>query len=132
MTLAASSAISYASRMTWDIRGKRVLVTGATSGIGLEAARSLAQQGANVVLVGRDAAKTARCLEEVRKGTPSAEVTSLLCDFSRQADVRRLAYDVLHRFDRLDVVVNNAGGVFRQRTVTEDGIEATFTVNHLG
>jgi NAD(P)-dependent dehydrogenase (short-subunit alcohol dehydrogenase family) len=118
--------------MSWDIRGKRVLVTGATSGIGLEAAHSLAQQGANVVLVGRDAAKTARCLDEVRKGARSAEVTSLLCDFSRQADVRRLAYDVLHRFDRLDVLVNNAGGVFRRRTMTEDGIEATFAVNHLG
>ena len=83
-----------------------MLVTGATSGIGLEAARSLAQQGANVVLVGRDAAKTTRCLEEVRKGTPSAEVTSLLGDFSRQADVRRLAYDVLHRFDRLTAELN--------------------------
>ena len=118
--------------MSWDIRGKRVLVTGATSGIGFEVARSLAQQGANVVLVGRDSAKTARCVDEVRRASPSAEVTSLLCDFSRQADVRRLAYDVLHRFDRLDVLVNNAGGVFRQRTITEDGIEATFAVDHLG
>jgi NAD(P)-dependent dehydrogenase (short-subunit alcohol dehydrogenase family) len=109
-----------------------VLLTGATSGIGFEAVRSLAQQGAKVVLVGRDAAKTERCVEEVRKAAPSAEVTSLLCDFSRQADVRRLAYDVLQRFDRLDVLVNNAGGVFPQRTVTEDGIEATFAVDHLG
>jgi NAD(P)-dependent dehydrogenase (short-subunit alcohol dehydrogenase family) len=118
--------------MSWDIRGKRVLVTGATSGIGFEAARMLAQRGATVVMVGRDAAKTARCVEEVRKGAAGAEVTSLLCDFSRQADVRRLAYDVLQRFDRLDVLVNNAGGVFLNRTLTEDGIEATFAVNHLG
>jgi retinol dehydrogenase-14 len=120
------------ARMAWDIRGKRVLVTGATSGIGLAAARSVAKQGAKVVMVGRDAAKTARCLEEVRAAAPGAEVTSLLCDFSRQAEVRRVADEVLRRFDRLDVLVNNAGTVFKDRTVTEDGIEATFAVNHLG
>ena len=118
--------------MSWDIRGKRVLVTGATSGIGLEAARSLAKQGAKVVLVGRDAAKTARCLEDVRAGAPGAEASSLLCDFSRQAEVRRLADEVLRRYDRLDVLVNNAGTVFKKRTLTEAGIEATFAVNHLG
>ncbi len=118
--------------MIWDIRGKRVCVTGATSGIGLEAARSLARQGAKVVMVGRDAAKTARCLEEVRGGAPGAEVSSLLCDFSQQAEVRRLADEFLRRFDRLDVLVNNAGTVFKDRTLTKDGIEATFAVNHLG
>ena len=121
-----------APTMTWDIRGKRVLVTGATNGIGLEAARSLARQGDKVVLVGRDAAKTARCLADVRASAPGAEVSSVLCDFSRQKEVRRLAEEVLRRFDRLDVLVNNAGTVFKNRTLTEDGIEATFAVNHLG
>src|SRR5437868_11209789 len=118
--------------MTWDIRGNRVLVTGATSGIGLEAARTLARQGARVVIVGRDAAKTGRCLEEIRTSAPGAELSSLLCDFSRQTEVRRLADDILQRYDRLDVLVNNAGTVFKARTMTQDGIEATFAVNHLG
>ena len=85
-----------------------------------------------MVLVGRDAAKTARCLADVRASAPGAEVSSLLCDFSRQKEVRRLAEEVLRRFDRLDVLVNNAGTVFKNRTLTEDGIEATFAVNHLG
>ncbi len=129
--MVAGTALWLAA-MTWDIRGKRVLVTGATSGIGLEAARSLAEQGAKVVLVGRDAAKTARCLDDVRASAPGAEVSSLLCDFLRQAEVRRLADEVLRRYDRLDVLVNNAGTVFKKRTLTEEGIEATFAVNHLG
>ena len=116
----------------WDIRGKRVLITGATSGIGLEASRSLARQGAKVVMVGRDGAKTARCLEQVRAGAPGAEVTSLLCDFSRQDDVRRFAAEALRRFDRIDVLVNNAGTVLNDRTLTKEGIETTFAVNHLG
>jgi NAD(P)-dependent dehydrogenase (short-subunit alcohol dehydrogenase family) len=120
------------STNAWDVRGKRVLITGATSGIGLEAARNLARQGAKVVMVGRDAAKTARCLEQVRAAAPGSEATSLLCDFSRQDDVRRFAEEVLRRFDRIDVLVNNAGTVLNERTMTKEGIETTFAVNHLG
>jgi NAD(P)-dependent dehydrogenase (short-subunit alcohol dehydrogenase family) len=116
----------------WDISGKTVLVTGATSGIGLEASVKLARAGARVVMVGRDARKTAACVADVKTRAGRGEVASLLCDFSSQADIRRLAETFRAGHSRLDVLVNNAGTVFAKRTMTADGIEATFAVNHLG
>jgi retinol dehydrogenase-14 len=118
--------------MAWDIRGKNVLVTGATSGIGLEASVELARRGARVVLVGRDPGRTEAALKDVIARSGSAEVSHLLCDFSSQADIRRLAESVLASHDRLDVLINNAGGVNKTRRFTVDGIETTFAVNHLG
>jgi NAD(P)-dependent dehydrogenase (short-subunit alcohol dehydrogenase family) len=118
--------------VAWDIRGKTVLLTGATSGIGLEASVALARQGARVVMVGRNEVKTAAAVADVSARSGSKEVSSLLCDFSSQASVRALAEAVRSRVDRLDVLVNNAGGVNKARQVTVDGIEATFAVNHLG
>ena len=118
--------------MAWDIRGKTVLLTGATSGIGLEASVALARQGARVVMVGRNQAKTEAALADVSARSGSKEVSYLLADFASQASVRALADAVRSRVDRLDVLVNNAGGVNKARTVTADGIETTFAVNHLG
>jgi retinol dehydrogenase-14 len=114
------------------VRGKNILVTGATSGIGLEASVELARRGARVVLVGRDPGRTEAAVASVKARSGSAEVSHLLCDFSSQASIRRLAGEVLAHHDRLDVLVNNAGGVNKKRTVTVDGIETTFAVNHLG
>lgn len=118
--------------MPWDVRDKTVLVTGASSGIGLALALALARKGARVSLVGRDPRRTETALSYVANQSGSNTVSSFLCDFSSQADIRRLAESVLARHERLDVLVNNAGGVHKKRVVTEDGIEATFAVNHLG
>ena len=109
-----------------------MMVTGATGGIGLEASVQLARTGARVVLVGRDSAKLDAARADVQGRGNSDTVDTLLCDFASQASVRALAKTVLERYDRLDVLVNNAGTVYANRTVTEDGIEATFAVNHLG
>jgi NAD(P)-dependent dehydrogenase (short-subunit alcohol dehydrogenase family) len=114
------------------MHGKTVLITGATNGIGLEAAVELARAGARVVMVGRDPVRTGEAAAAVMARSGSADVSHLLCDFSSQAAIRTLAEAVLTRFDRLDVLVNNAGGVNKTRRLTVDGIEMTFAVNHLG
>ncbi len=111
---------------------KTILLTGATSGIGYEAAIVLAREGHRVVMVGRDAQKTARCVLEVQSKSGSQHVESLLGDFSSQQSIRALAAAFRAKHDRLDVLINNAGAVFDTRSVTVDGIESTFATNHLG
>jgi NAD(P)-dependent dehydrogenase (short-subunit alcohol dehydrogenase family) len=118
--------------MAWDVRDKTVLITGATSGIGFEASLSLARRGARVVMVGRDGSRTASAEARVEAGSGSKQVSSLLCDFSSQAAIRELAAAVRSACPRLDVLVNNAGGVNKARRLTANGIESTFAVNHLG
>jgi NAD(P)-dependent dehydrogenase (short-subunit alcohol dehydrogenase family) len=118
--------------MAWDVAGKTVLVTGATSGLGLEASTQLARMGAHVVMVGRDVRRTDEALADVASRSGSREVSRLVCDFSSQASIRGLAEAVRARHDRVHVLVNNAGGVNKTRRVTADGLEMTFAVNHLG
>lgn len=118
--------------MSWDVRGKTVLITGATNGIGLEASVELARRGARLVIVGRDPARTQASLADVIARSGSSQVTHLLCDFSSQASIRELAATFRAGHARLDVLVNNAGGVHKQRRLSVDGIEATFATNHLG
>jgi NAD(P)-dependent dehydrogenase (short-subunit alcohol dehydrogenase family) len=115
-----------------ELKGKTALVTGATSGIGLEAAVALARFGARVAIVGRDPKKTADSLELVKRRSASSDVESFLCDFSSQKSIRAFAESFRQAHKVLHLLVNNAGTVFPHRTVTEDGIEATFAVNHLG
>ncbi len=114
-----------------DLGGKTVLITGATSGIGLKASIALARMGARVVMVGRDPSKTAQKVAEVRAGSGSSIVDSLLCDVASQAQVHALADSFRATYDRLDVLVNNAGTAYARRTLTEDHLEATFAVNYL-
>jgi NAD(P)-dependent dehydrogenase (short-subunit alcohol dehydrogenase family) len=118
--------------MAWDVRGKTVVVTGATSGIGMHAATEIARRGANLVVVGRDAARTEAAVASMKAAAPSVTVDSALCDFSSQRAIRALADELLARLPRIDVLVNNAGSVNQTRRVSEDGLELTFAVNHLG
>ncbi|MEZ4670884.1 MAG: SDR family oxidoreductase [Anaerolineae bacterium] len=113
------------------MRGRTVLVTGGTGGIGKETARALARLGAEVVVVGRDAARGQAAVNELRTSTGTTSVHLLTADLSSLAEVRRLAAAYQERFDKLHVLVNNVAGIFRRRTETVDGLEATFAVGHL-
>lgn len=106
------------------LRGKTVVVTGASDGIGAAAARQLADAGALVVPVGRSPAKTARLADELG-------VEGETADFESLDDVRDLAARLLSRCATIDVLLNNAGGTFAKRVTTVDGHERTFQVNHL-
>jgi len=110
---------------------KTIVITGASDGIGLESASQLAAQGHHLVLVGRNPAKLAAAVERVTTETPTVPVESFVCDFAVLADVRKLATDLLAAYPRIDVLMNNAGTVYDKRTLTVDGYESTFAVNHL-
>jgi NAD(P)-dependent dehydrogenase (short-subunit alcohol dehydrogenase family) len=113
------------------MQGRVCLITGATSGIGLESARALASQGAHVVLVGRDKGRGEAALAEVRRTFPEAKLELLQADLTSLASVRALAEDFQRRHSRLDVLLNNAGLIITERKVTVDGFEATLATNHL-
>lgn len=115
-----------------DLSGKTALVTGASSGIGLEASCVLARRGARVLMVARDQTRGDAARAEVARRSGSDAVDLLMCDFASQAATRALADQVKARVDRLHILVNNAGSVSPKRRMTEDGIEQTFAVNHLG
>lgn len=113
------------------MHGKIVIVTGATSGIGEETARVLAGKGAEVVLISRSQSKLDNTARMIHETTGSEKVATIQADLSSLAGMRGAAEEFLQRYDRLDVLVNNAGGIFYERTESADGFEMTFALNHL-
>jgi len=103
---------------------KVIVITGASDGIGAEAARQLHAKGNTVVVVGRSSEKTKAVADELR-------APRYVADFARLSDVRRLADELRRDFPRIDVLANNAGGIFGEREVTVDGHEKTMQVNYL-
>lgn len=113
------------------MNGKICLVTGATFGIGRETALGLAHQGAQVVVVGRSESRTRTTVEYIKRESGKTHVESFVADLSSTAEVRKLAAAFKAKYPRLDVLVNNAGGIFTERQVTVDGFERTWALNHL-
>jgi NAD(P)-dependent dehydrogenase (short-subunit alcohol dehydrogenase family) len=111
--------------------GKTALVTGGSGGIGLTTALGLAAKGAQLLIVGRDPARGNAALARIRGAVADANVGFIAADLASQAEIRRLATEVTARLPCLDILVNNAGAMFGKRTLSPDGIEMTFALNHL-
>ena len=114
-----------------SLRGRTVVVTGATSGLGQAAASQLAELGARVILVGRNPDKAEATRREIVAATGNDNVAVALADLSLLADVRKLARKLLETEPRIHVLVNNAGVLLNQRTTTAEGNEATLATNLL-
>lgn len=113
-----------------DPKGKVVVITGATSGLGQACAIDLAKRGAHIVVVGRDIARAQETLTEIKKVGGDAEV--VLGDVSTVSGAKSLAAAILQKAPRIDVLINNAGGTFKEESKTSEGIETTFALNTLG
>ena len=111
--------------------GQTVLVTGGTGGIGRATAIGLAAMGARVGITGRDIGRTRAAAADIAAASGNPVVDPFPADMSSQAEVRRLAVEVLAAYPRLDVLVNNVGGFWAHRHVTADGLEHTFALNYL-
>jgi NAD(P)-dependent dehydrogenase (short-subunit alcohol dehydrogenase family) len=117
--------------MPESMRGKVVVITGATSGIGRVAAEKLAAMGARMVLVARDPSRADATLARLREIDQAGNPTVHYADLSRLAEMKRVAAEIAATELRIDVLINNAGAMFGHRQVTADGLEMTFAVNHM-
>ena len=113
------------------MKGKIVVITGATSGIGEVAAQRLAAMGARIVLVARDAARGQRALTRLPSIGAGAPHSIYYGDLSRISETRRVAAEIAATEPRIDVLINNAGALFSSRHVTADNLEETFATNHM-
>jgi NAD(P)-dependent dehydrogenase (short-subunit alcohol dehydrogenase family) len=114
-----------------SIAGKVCLVTGANAGIGRATALGLAKLDATVVMLCRDRERGESARAEIANESGNSNVMLMLCDLSAQKSIREFVANFRDRYDRLDVLINNAGVLMPQRSITEDGLETTFAINHL-
>jgi NAD(P)-dependent dehydrogenase (short-subunit alcohol dehydrogenase family) len=113
------------------LRGKRIVLTGGSRGIGRAASRALVAMGANVSLVVRDRARGEVAASELAAMAGAGALDLFVADLSVMDEVRRVAAEIAKKHERIDVLVNNAGAVFGERAVTKDGLERTFATNHV-
>ena len=114
------------------MKGKICIITGSNSGIGKETAIGLAKMGATIVMVVRDQERGEKARTEIVKQTGNNSVDLMICDLSSMSSIRHFAEGFKRKYDRLDVLINNAGAVFNKRELTPEGFERTLAVNYLG
>jgi NAD(P)-dependent dehydrogenase (short-subunit alcohol dehydrogenase family) len=113
------------------MRGKVVVITGGTSGIGAVAAVALARMGARIILVARDRFRAETTLSRLRDSAPGIAHSVYFADLLRLGEMKRVAAKIADHESRIDVLINNAGALFASRQLTEDGLERTFALNHM-
>lgn len=113
------------------MENKIILITGSTDGIGKQTAIDLANIGHKIIIHGRDKIRVEKTIEEIKRQTGNNNIDSCSADFTSFKQVRKMAEDIKNRFERLDVLINNAGIYMKELILTEDGFETTFQVNHL-
>jgi NAD(P)-dependent dehydrogenase (short-subunit alcohol dehydrogenase family) len=113
------------------MRGKVVVITGGTSGIGAVAALALAKMGARIILVARDKSRAEATLARLRGSAPGIAHSAYFADLLRLDEMKRVAAQIGDHEPRVDVLINNAGALFASRRLTEDGLECTFALNHM-
>ena len=131
MSVSSSARDQKAPPDVESLRNKIVVVTGASSGLGLETAKQLASGGAEVVMVCRNAVRGEQARSWVAEVATGRPPVMMLADLSVQSDVRRVANEISRRYDRVDILINNAGGAFNRREQSVDGIELTWATNHV-
>jgi NAD(P)-dependent dehydrogenase (short-subunit alcohol dehydrogenase family) len=114
-----------------EMDNKICIITGATSGVGLHTAIELAARGARLVLIGRNPARGAEAITAIKRRAPQAEIDVRYADLARLDQVRELGAALNAALPRIDVLINNAGAVFRRRETTAYGLERTFALNHM-
>ncbi len=112
------------------MQNKNVVVTGGNAGIGLATSMALAKQGANIFLVSRNKDKAADAVEAIKQATGNGNIQYLIADLSVQQSIRELNKELRNRLASIDVLINNAGGVFPQFSKSADGLEMTIATNH--
>ncbi|MBV9336506.1 MAG: SDR family NAD(P)-dependent oxidoreductase [Solirubrobacterales bacterium] len=127
----SSSAQDRQASSAGSVRNKVVVVTGASGGLGLETAKQLASRGAEVVMICRNRARGEEARSQVARVATGRPPVLMLADLSVQADVRSVTDEVRGRYDRVDILINNAGSAFNQREQSADGIELTWATNHI-
>lgn len=112
------------------MKGKVVLVTGSSSGIGFETAKALAQKGAEVILVARSEQKLKEAAADIASQTGNASIKYYTCEFSSQKSIKQLSENVHRDYSKIDVLINNAGAVYNEFILSPDGLEMTIATNH--